>query len=498
MIMIQIDRTDRRSLQIQIYETLREMILNGTLEAGKRLPSTRMLSEQLGIARNTVLLAYERLTAEDYITSRTKAGIFVNHKLPDATVLLRKGRATVATKNGRIRLGKNPSFSGRAPDLWRDRRVRPQFDFSVGRPHPNSFPTTFWQRSISRHLNYAHGAQTEYGDPRGLPALREAIADHLRETRGIDADADQIMVTSGIQGALNVLARIFLSGWWWGKSSVAVENPGYQGAAYLFNSYGASIHPIDVDEQGIVVSELENFRGNLVYVTPSHQFPTGCTLSLERRLHLLDWAYQTGSYIIEDDYDSDFRYDGPPLTALAGIDRHGHVIYLGTFSKSIGAGLRLGYAVLPSHLIEQARIVKGLFDHGAPWLEQAVVADFLKEGAFLRHIRRIRRSYMLARDAVVDSIDKYFPGGTLWGQECGMHMMWTVPPDLPSADDMHRIALNCGVGLYPFAGGATHEYGTPGRFRDRSLILGYTALSPDQIREALARVAHTVAGQTPV
>ncbi|MFT3967112.1 MAG: PLP-dependent aminotransferase family protein [Sphingobium sp.] len=490
MIMLQISRADPRSLQVQIYEALREMILSGTLEAGKRLPSTRGLSEQLGIARNTVMLAYERLTAEDYITSRTKAGIFVNDKLPDATVLLRNGHATVAQKSRRIRLGKNPSFSGRAPALWREKRLRPQFDFFVGRPHPGSFPTSFWQRSISRHLNYAHGVQTEYGDPRGLPALREAIADHLRETRGVDAGPDQIMVTSGIQGALNLLARIFLTGS--GKASVAVENPCYQGAAYLFNSYGASIRPIDVDDQGILVSELEGFQGSLVYVTPSHQFPTGCTLSLDRRLRLLDWAYQTGSYIIEDDYDSDFRYDGPPLTALAGLDRRGHVIYLGTFSKSIGAGLRLGYAVLPRHLVDQARIAKALFDNGAPWLEQAVIADFLKEGAFLRHLRCIRRSYMLARDAVVEAIGEHFPGGILWGQECGMHMMWTVPPDLPSADEMQRIALNCGVGLYPFAGGAAQEYGTPGRFRDRSLILGYTALSEGEIREAIARVAAVI------
>ena len=489
-IMLQIDRGDRRSLQVQIYETLREMILGGTLEAGKRLPSTRSLSEQLGIARNTVMLAYERLAAEDYITSRTKAGIFVNHRLPDATVLLRNGHATIAPKSKRIRLGKNPNFSGRAPELWREKRLRPQFDFFVGRPHPKSFPTSFWQRAVSRHLNYAHGAQSEYGDPRGLPALREAIADHLRETRGIDASPDQVMVTSGIQGALNLLARIFLSGS--GKASVAVENPCYQGATYLFSSYGASICPIDVDDQGIIVSDLEAFPGNLVYVTPSHQFPTGCTLSLDRRLHLLDWAYQTGSYIVEDDYDSDFRYDGPPLTALAGLDQRGHVIYLGTFSKSIGPGLRLGYAVLPRHLIEQARIVKALFDHGAPWLEQAVVADFLKEGAFLRHLRRIRRSYMQARDALVEAIDQHLPGGILWGQECGMHMMWTVSPDLPSADEMQRIALNCGVGLYPFAGGATHEYGSPGRFRERSLVLGYTGLSEDEIRQAIGRVAEVI------
>lgn len=490
-LIITIDRNDERSLQVQLYEALRDQILKGSLPAGKRLPSTRSMSEQLGIARNTVVLAYERLAAEDYITSRAKAGIFVNDRLPDATVLLRNGHVAVQPARKRLRLGKNPSFTGRAPQLWHEKRARPQFDFFVGRPHADGFPTSFWQRSIAKNLAYAHGAQTEYGDPMGLPMLREAIAAHLAETRGISPGADQIVITSGIQGALNLLARIFLAGS--SKASVAVENPCYQGAAYLFGSYGASIRPVDVDEQGIIVSQLDGFLGNLVYVTPSHQFPTGCTLSLDRRLLLLDWAYQTGSYIIEDDYDSDFRYDGPPLTALAGLDRNGHVIYLGTFSKSIGAGLRIGYAVLPRHLLDQARIAKTLTDNGAPWLEQSVIADFLKEGAFLRHLRRIRRSYMGARDAVVDSVDSHFPGGVLLGQECGMHMMWTLPSDLPGANEMHRLARNCGVGLYPFAGAAVHEYGNPGRFRERSLVLGYTGLSPDNIRAAFARVAELVA-----
>jgi len=486
-LMLNVDRDDERSLQVQIYESLRDFILRGTLRAGKRLPSTRALSQQLGIARNTVMLAYERLAAEDYITSRAKAGIFVNDKLPDATVLLRYGHASVPPKGRRLRLGKNPTFSGRAPQLWRERRLRPQFDFFVGRPHPSSFPTSFWQRSIARHLAYARGVQPEYGDPQGLPALREAIAYHLSETRGIDAGADQVIVTSGIQGALNLLARVFLTGS--GKSSVAVENPCYQGAACLFSSYGASIIPIDVDEQGLIVSQLDGFLGSLVYVTPSHQFPTGCTLSLERRLRLLDWAYQTGSYVIEDDYDSDFRYDGPPLMALAGLDRNGHVIYTGTFSKSIGAGLRIGYAVLPRHLLDQARIAKALTDNGAPWLEQAVIADFLKEGAFLRHIRRIRRSYMRARDALVESVERHFPGGVLSGGECGMHMMWILPSDLPSANEMQRFALNCGVGLYPFAGSAAQEYGKPARYGERSLVLGYTGMSPENIREAFHRMA---------
>jgi GntR family transcriptional regulator / MocR family aminotransferase len=488
-LLISIDRAAGRPLQIQIYESIRSQILSGTLKAGRQLPSSRSLSEQLGIARNTVVLAYERLASEDYINSRTKAGIFVNDRLPDAAVLIRSGYATDTSRAQRIRLGKNPTFSGRAPELWTEERTRPRFDFFVGRPHADSFPTSFWRSATARHLAFAHGVQTQYGDPRGLNALREAIAEHLKATRGIDAEADQVLITSGIQGALNLLARVFVDGT--GETSVAIENPCYQGAAFLFSSYGARIHPVRVDDHGLIVSQLEGFLGSLVYVTPSHQFPTGCTMSLDRRLHLLSWAHQTGSYIIEDDYDSDFRYDGPPLTALAGLDRRGHVIYLGTFSKSIGAGIRIGYVVLPRHLLEPARIVKALLDNGAPWLEQAVVADFLKEGAFIRHLRRIRRSYMAARNALIEEIEHHFPDGVLSGRECGMHMMWTVPPNLPTADEIQRLALTRGVGLYPLSRAAAHEYGKA-HLRDRSLVLGYAALSEGEIRDAIARVAAAI------
>ncbi|WP_332302762.1 MocR-like pyridoxine biosynthesis transcription factor PdxR [Rhizobium sp. GR12] len=491
-LILDLDRLGERPLQVQIYEAVRQMILAGSLAAGQKLPSSRSLAEQINVARNTVSHAYERLASEDYIAAKARSGIFVNDRLPETAVLVRNtGAATIETGK-RIRLGANPSFTGRAPKLWSERALRPKFDFFVGRPHPSSFPSNFWRRSIARNLQIAHQAQTEYGDPRGIPGLRSTIAAHLRDTRGIDAGAEQIVITSGIQGALNLLARIFLSGRM--QPSVAVENPCYQGAAFLFNSYGARLKPIDVDEFGAVVSQLEDFSGNLVYVTPSHQFPTGYTMSLDRRLHLLDWAYRTGSYVIEDDYDSDFRYDGLPLTALAGLDRRGAVIYLGTFSKSIGAGLRLGYAVLPRHLLDQADIVKTLLDNGSPWLEQMVVAEFLKEGAFTRHLRRLRRSYMASRNALVDTIARHFPGSTVSGKECGMHVMWMLPPDLPAAADIHAVALSCDVGLYPLAMAGALEQGNLKRFSDRSLVVGYTALSGTEIETALNRVSRKLNG----
>jgi GntR family transcriptional regulator/MocR family aminotransferase len=489
-LIIQIEREGKRSLQMQIYDGIRDGILSGTIRPGDQLPVSRVLAEQLSVSRNTVMFAYDRLIAEGYVVTQPRAGMFVNKKIPESGIVPQNPLAIAFNQGDRIRLGKNAPFSARAPALWQENAKRPQFDFSVGRSHPKSFPAKFWQRTIVRHLTGTRPPQTEYGDPRGLAGLRTAIARHLSTTRGIEAHPDQILVTAGVQGALNVLSRLFFTGSV--NPSVAVENPGYQGAVYLFNSYGASIYPVDVDHEGLIVSRLSDFRGSLVYVTPSHQFPTGYTMTLERRLNLLDWAYRTGSFIIEDDYVGDFQYDGPALTPLAGIDRRGHVIYLGSFSRSIGPGLRIGYAVLPSYLTDQARITKILLDHCTPWHDQVVLTDFLNEGAFLRHIRRMRQIYRELRDTLVNEIEERFPGSILSGREGGTHLMWQVPETFPSAHEIEQVALGCGIGLPQFSNAAAIEYGLGGRLRGRSLILGYSALGADEIRQSMERLAPAI------
>lgn len=489
-LLIVVDRSSPRLLQLQLYDELRRLILSGAVASGQRLPSSRKIAEQLELARNTVVLAYERLLVEGYVVSREKAGFFVNDRLPDAAMLIRNGHVQETSSNGRIRVGKIPTFSGRSPSLWTDAAQRPALDLFVGRPLRSSFPLTFWRRAASRHLSRLSAGLTEYGDPRGLLRLRTAIASHLKATRGISADPEQIVVTSGIQGALNLIARVFLAGRT--PQRVAIENPCYQGAAYLFASYGAQLHPVDVDDNGLIVSQLDRYTGSLIYVTPSHQFPTGYTMPLDRRLHLLDWAYRTGTYVIEDDYDSDFRYDGAPLTALAGLDRRGRVIYLGTFSKSIGAGMRLGYAVLPQHIVEQGRIVKALLDNGAPWLEQAVLADFIEQGEFLRHLYRIRQLYLSVRDVLVAEIHRHFPGSVLSGIECGMHIMWQLPEWAPAAAEFQRLAADCGVGLYSLSAAAGYQFNPASCYGLRSMVVGYASLTIPQIREAISRLATAV------
>ena len=231
-LLLSVNRTDTHPIQSQLFEGIRTLILNAGLKAGQRLPSSRGLASQLSLSRNTVSLAYERLAAEGYLKTRAKSGTYVNDRIPDTGVLVRSRLAVISAKSDRVRIGKNPSFSGRAQELWRDVKLRPQFDLFVGRPNSRGFPARFWRRSASRHLSHPQRYLTEYGDPKGLASLRQGIADHLGATRGIRTSADCVFITSGIQGALNIIARVFLSGR--NPSPVAIENPCYQGAAFLF------------------------------------------------------------------------------------------------------------------------------------------------------------------------------------------------------------------------------------------------------------------------
>jgi GntR family transcriptional regulator/MocR family aminotransferase len=361
---------------------------------------------------------------------------------------------------------------------------RVAIDFWVGRPDAHSFPLKAWRRLLNRTLVTAGSRFTEYRDPAGLMELRRAIAEHLGLARGIAARSEQVIIVAGCQGGLNVAARLLARE----NARIALENPCYQGAAFLFESYRARLVPVTVDEGGLDVDALPAADVQLLYVTPSHQYPMGYTLSLERRLRLLDWARHSGAYIVEDDYDSDFRYRGSPLTALMGLDRHGSVIYLGTFSKSMGAGLRLGYMVVPPQLIAPARTVKALLDNGHPWLDQAVMAEFLASGSYANHLRRIRQLYRERRDCLVEALQQHFGAVELSGQDSGMHVTWRLPQHLPDAAELQRVAEAQGVGIYSLQSGAAYDF--EGCAYSRSAVmLGYSSLSERQIREGIRRVA---------
>jgi GntR family transcriptional regulator/MocR family aminotransferase len=478
--------TDRGTLQTQIFDQIRSMILNGQLRGDDPLPTTRELSVQLGVSRNTAVLAYERLIAEGYIRTKPYVGTFVSPDLPDTAFLSTQGGGTVQTPTTSEDAGKpDPIGVGlRTHQLAKPDRRRLAADFWVGRPDTRTFPLKAWSQHIKARLKSAGPRLTSYSDPAGLLELRQAIAKHLGPARGVIADPEQIIIVGGCQDGFNLAGRLLVKP----GSSAVVESPCYQGAAYVLESMGAKLHPVPVDRDGLDVAMLPKVDGALAYVTPSHQYPIGVTMSLQRRIELLAWATQHNAYIIEDDYDSDFRFIGSPLTALKGLDRNERVIYLGTFSKCMGPGLRLGYVVAPRRLVESFRRMKMLMNNGQSWLEQAAMADFMTSGEFGRHLRRIRQLYRERRDALLNALTKHFGPCEVYGDQAGMHLVWKLPEGLPDAAEVETRGLAAGVGVISLATGSAL------RFSDddgghRMLMLGFVALTEKEIEDGVARLA---------
>ena len=493
MLLITIDRESKRSLQEQIVSEILTHIEKGVLEPGSKIPSSRMLAKHLKLSRNTVMNAYQRLVSEGFIETSASSETRVCELLP-------KELLAVGVKNSEPEKPANDDasgssktkhapviFSGPVQEIVNKNGRRIIYDFWVGRPHPKLFPTKIWQELLRDCIGYSSRQLAQYGNPAGLSSLRDAIAEHVRYTRAIPATGDQVLITVGIQEALNIVARLFVKP----GDKVLIENPCYQGAAFVLKSYGVELVPIRVDAEGLDVSKLPEKGSSLIYTTPSHQYPTGVTMSLDRRKKLIEWAERTGTYIIEDDYDSDFRYDSAPLHALSGLSKHGHVIYMGTFSKSVGAGLRLGYMVLPEQLIKPAVQVKTLLNNHNGWLDQAVMAKFIQDGHFERHLRMIRHDYKIRRDALVDELRKNFGNTTIKGRAGGMHVTWTMPKCSVNAEDLKREAVKTGVGLYTMnSGGAIELVET--KKSERQIILGYSSLDERQIAEGISRVRKTL------
>jgi len=471
-------------LQQQIVEQIRQLVLREVLTPGARIPSTRALAEQLDVSRNTVAIAYELLTAEGLIEVHPARGTSVSRRLPKAFAPAPSGVASKARAAERLRPAvpvRMPALALRAPD------GALLYDFRLGQVDDALFPERSFRQLFARRLEATLEPLARYGDPAGLEALRVAIADHLRRARGIRCSPDRVVVVAGCQEGLNLIARVLLSP----GMDVVVENPCYQGAASVFESHGARLISAPVDEEGVCVAALSDVRATLAYVTPSHQFPLGFTLSLARRLELLDWASRTGAYVIEDDYDSDFRYEGSPLLALQALDSQSSVIYLGTFSKSIGAGLRLGYAVFPESLAAAAVAAKSIMNNGHPMLDQAVVAEFLASGAFDRHLRRLRHQYLSRRDCLLRQIERYFGPCRVDGIEGGMHVAWRLPEGAPTARVVQQLALQQRVGIYSLEAAPVHAEGSV-LASDSTVFLGYPCLAPERIERAMAMVAETV------
>ncbi len=477
-------RNERRGpLYRRIYEHLRRAILDGELQAGRRLPSSRELAGELGLSRNVVVVAYEQLLAEGYVEGRVGAGTFVAAPLPEVSPTRDPRPAARTRKPPRLTAFAERAVAERPLDVSPARTPAPRYDFRYGGVDPDARSLEIWRRLLLRR---AGELRSGYGPSAGHPELRRQIADYVRQSRGVRCGLGQILVVNGSQQALDLAIRLLVAP----RQRVLIEEPHYQGARKAFLAAGAELVPGRVDDEGLDVEALPPGaeRARLVYVTPSHQFPTGAVMSLKRRLALLDWADRHDAYILEDDYDSEFRYEGRPVEAVQGLDRHGRTIYAGTLSKVLSPALRLGYLVVPEELAEAFAAVKWLSDRHTPTLEQAAVADFMAEGHFERHLRRLRTRNARRRAALLEAIEEHLGDRVrVTGTNAGVHLLvWLhdiAPEDL---GDLIERAAGDGVGVYscvPYFLAPPAEAG---------LLLGYATLSSGEIREGIRRLWRTV------
>ncbi len=485
---ISLDGRGAAPLHAQLYTRLRQDILAGRLRPGEKVPATRALAAQLAISRTTAVLAYEQLLAEGYVEARRGAGTFVSRHFPDdalraplAAPLAATGRPSARRRlsqwGDRVRALEEPS------PRTAERFAPLPFDFRPGRPDWEAFPHHVWSRLAARRWRARSADLASYGEPAGYRPLREAIARHLAHSRGVRCEAEQVVVVNGSQQGVDLLIRLWLDP----DNRAVVESPGYPGAALALGAHGARLAPVPVDDEGLEVDRLPPPEGadapRLVYVTPSHQFPTGATLSLSRRLRLLEWSARAGALVVEDDYDSDFRYAGRPLESLQGLDRAGVVAYVGSFSKALFPPLRVGFVVTPADLAGPFVAAKWLADRQTATPEQQVLADFIEEGHFERHLRRMRRLYQSRREALLDALRERL-GGVIspGGDGAGLHLVGWLAPGW-DAEALAAEAAKLGVAALPVGG---YYHGTTAR---EGLLLGFAAMDEDRIRGGVERLA---------
>ena len=465
-----------------LYSHMRAAILSGELTAGMKLPSTRALAEELNISRNTVLNAYRQLLAEGYLKGREGSGTFVAHVLPE--LLLTTPRSTSRlTRDSQPphTESSKPSFSERAkaqivvsqPPSG-GKLPRP---FLAEAPALDVFPYQLWSRLVLRQARQMPRSDFMYQDSAGYRPLREAIVAHITVSRQVHCTPEQVIIVPGSQGALDLAARMLVDT----GDPVWLEDPGYSGARGAFLGAGAHIVPVPVDREGLMVDigVARAPQARLVYLTPSHQFPLGVTMSIPRRLALLDWAKRANAYIIEDDYDSEFRFAARPLATLQGLDNADRVIYIGTFSKVLFPALRIGYMILPPALVDPFLKVRRLIDIHSPILEQAVLAEFMIEGHFVRHLRRMRTVYAERRNALLEAA-RELPL-EIDSPEAGIHCVGWLPAgmdDLTLANKAADYDLNLtpisSFGIEPL----THK----------GFLLGYGGFDVREIKDGIKRL----------
>jgi GntR family transcriptional regulator/MocR family aminotransferase len=485
---IALDRHTKTPMYRQLYDWFRSAIIDGQMRPGQRVPSTRGLAAELKISRIPVLNAFEQLLAEGYFETFVGAGTCVAKSIPDDTlshpaVKAWKGHQEIVEKRGPRRMSRRGAALTHLPaQSWLDNLGA----FRVSLPALDHFPIGVWSKLVARHSRKPPRGIMAYGDAMGYLPFREAVAEYLGAVRGVRCESSQILVTTGSQQALQISAQVLLNP----KDRVCMEEPGYPGARQAFMTTGAHLIPVPVDDEGINVVELIR-RGRdarAVYVTPSHQYPMGMTMSATRRMLLLNWAVRTGAWIIEDDYDSEYRFGSRPIASLQGLDTDGRVIYIGTFSKVMFPALRLGYVVVPKDLVPAFSAARDAADIFSSTLYQAVLTDFIREGHFARHIRRMRMLYMERRRALVNAIQIQMGGRTeVIGAEAGMHLVALLQRGINDVE-VSRKAAHRGISAMPLS---VCYSKTPTR---GGLILGYGGANAHQIHDGIRKLRMTVQG----
>jgi GntR family transcriptional regulator/MocR family aminotransferase len=483
---IRLDRQPGETLQTQIYLAIRHAIVDGLLKPGSRLVSSRALATDLGVSRTTTLLALEQLIAEGYLVSRRGSGTYVADELPDDVVQTRPSRPPSEPQHPPVSR-RSIAIAAIPPPAWR--RAGPgNRPFRLGVPALDLFPIRLWAQLVTRRLRSVTLSQLDYGDMAGLPALREAIAAHVSSARGTRCRADQVIVVAGAQRGLELISDVLLD---YGDEAW-MEEPGYQGARGALVTAGARIVPMPVDQDGLDVDALAQQAGNprLVYVTPSHQFPLGVRMSLPRRLALLRWASTARTWIIEDDYDSEFRYGAGPVTCLHGLDPDGRVIYVGSFSKTLFPSLRLGFLIVPSDLRDNMIAARRAGDIHPPAIDQAALADLIAEGHFDRHLRRMRSAYRERLEALMEAAE-HFCSGVLRMRpvQTGMHAVADL--ESVSAERVFWEAAARGVEVMPLS---AYFFGP--RNPLNALLMGFSSMPPEALRSGMEQLAAAIDAST--
>jgi len=465
-----------------LYEELRSTILAGRLHPGARLPATRDLAAEYGISRPTIVTAFEQLRSEGYVEGRIGSGTYVSKTLPDELLQAPRAKLVVTARRRGIPLS---AYARRLRPLPRSESRRARA-FRANQPALDVFPTAVWAQVASRRLRRVSAQLLAGGEALGYRPLREAVAEYLNTSRGVKCTADQVLIISGVQQALDRAAHLLLDA----GDPVWMEEPGYPGAAVVFRAVGAKICPVPVDSEGLNLDAGKRHwpqqRPRVIYVTPAHQFPQGVTMSLRRRLSLLEWARRSRTIIFEDDYDSEYRYSGRPIPALQGLDRAAVVIFAGSFTDVLFPALRLAYLVVPSDMVDVFAAAESVSTHHPPLIDQAILCDFIREGHFARHVRRMRELYAERLSVLVESARERLSGLLEIPEvEAGLRTVaWLRGGIL--AERAARAAAEYDVEVIPLS---QYAYG---RARRDGIVLGFAAVDAREIRRGVEQLGRAL------